>query len=187
MPHEPVSIFDSRYERVERNELRRRQPRELLTTGGELIAEIQKLCDELAQARQTLALHAEIKALNKERVTSLEAEAECHRGTVRVLSRMITDSLDSTAEGGACSPEAPDDSSESSGQSSCPDSSAAERPDDSGEGPEFDSRAGSARFEFATGEGRRLYCDVPCSHDDAQTTARVLGLALGKHVIARVA
>lgn len=179
MQPESASIFESRYERRS-SEMLLDKATGVFLTDPDSIKAIEKLCDELAQAKQALTLHAEIRALNKARI-------EEQAGTLRVLSRMITDSLDATSgvENGAC-PAGRDSDSAPAPSSQSADSSAAERPDDRGEAPGFDSPAAS-RFEFATGEGRTLYMNVPCSRDDAQTTARVLGLALGKHVIAREA
>lgn len=195
MQPESVSIFDQRFQLLPITRALYVRGSEEPMTGEDKIEAIKRLCDELAQARQALTLHAEIRALSKERI-------EEQAGTLRVLSRMITESLDAPISAGenataastvagdsVCAESVPEHSPAASSARS---SDRPERaiPSDNPNGPEAGEVAGSipaahTKFEFATGEGRTLYMNVPCSREDAETTARVLGLALGKHVIAR--
>lgn len=185
MQPESVSIFDSRFQLLPITRALYVRGSEEPMTGEDKIEAIKRLCDELAQARQALALHAEIRALSKERI-------EEQAGTLRVLSRMITESLDAPISAGENATAA----STVAGDSVCAESvlehsPAASSARSSGEEHAMPGEvAGSqpaahTKFEFATGEGRTLYMNVACSREDAETTARVLGLALGKQVIAR--
>lgn len=96
-----LSIFDKRYKRCALGLHRADRPTAMILGERELADELERLCDELAQEKQKTALLLELRAATKERIEELA-------GSVRVLSRVIHDSLDaSDCAGAALSPRTP--------------------------------------------------------------------------------
>ena len=92
-----LSIFDKRYKRCALGLHRADRPTAMILGERELADELERLCDELAQEKQKTALLLELRAATKERIEELA-------GSVRVLSRVIHDSLDASDCAGSFKP-----------------------------------------------------------------------------------